>query len=1456
MDSKFPRGVNKEKQRVFNPNDETDQLQPILSNTGGNPKGRDLNSGAGELLGTPKEEIGEVPNMHLKFILHGVEIIGDLSAFSLAKAKGLVRYGHNGALTQKSYGSTFNFITINYLVAHVRGLNEVSSKVFLTVGLCDQFINPHATSEFQKYYSELISLLIAKGAQDILILVPPPNLRTTHFLDFEFLQHIRQVVKQTMGPPGSYLALMNIDPLCFTLIDESFDILGVRPVPAPRGGTTRHPNISINTRAYDVQNRSKQYFLTRYVAEAMETYIQQFSHHCDSRPPAPKQVEVERPFTQDGSESEPMPLVKSPHEPAVVEPREGSEAIPSIQAASVGKLLPEPELRTFMYLPMYLKSGKLGALVDTGASLGVIREDICRDILEKDPQLVRSHRLTVPVVMRVADGDVMTLTEIVAIRFGVTADVQLYAYFVVAPKLIQEIIIGMAMLRRYKSIINIGESTITFALPAGVHCTVAVESAVTEWRSFTIEPLNLEPFIQEDLDFLMAEQAQLCHINDPIEPIRKELMAQVDRAVSEKTITPKEANEALSELIPLAHAFGPETGSYKWGEVKFEFVLTQPWVKKTYGTALIYQKQIRAELQRMLQCGMIEVRDSEWIHPIVVVPKSGESIRICIDASSLNSTLKPIHHDTRKIEQILLEPSTGGLFSSFDFSQGFMQVPLAPEAGKYLAFQFEGITYCYKTLPYGTAVSSAIFNRIVRSVVYRGKPWDEPETSTPNFNVSDTYVRTYVDDILIQTPNFKEHLAQMRIMLENVIKSGMTLGIKKSTLFVRRINFLGHQLQEGFVTKNLEKAKFFVEFEKQHLKGDKLIFPRKQTVQRLVGFLNWFSRFIPDFAADVEPFLELIRSPPPLKTSDTHLKAYYSLKHKFLQDFRLHRLRFDRPFYIKIRPAEAWATGCIFQRGDTGDSNVVTFFSFRFPEVATNKVSDIRGYYALYYLLFRFKDLLVGTKIILDQEIGRIIRKYHESVEVGGVLAKWYMVIAAFDLDYSGTSENDFKKIIEMLEQFSSVTCETITDDLMCLEDIHAITRSMTKLKGPDLNPEIISDTAKPTASEDKRSTPIINPCFRDIPEEMLECVSEALERLAEHQANDPFCQAKVKEVTEIRSSSFVREKGILYKKTSDEFLLQVIPKHMIVDLIRYLHIAYCHPGIAKTILIFKRQFYHCGIDAIVVSIISQCIDCKHNKISSVGTEPQFQSTLVSSVGTLFVDHFGPLPIKRGGVQAVLVAMDRLSNYVQYQPVGSLTAAVTIKAMDKIINHFTEIGVVIHTVVTDNAPCFRSAEWARFLAGRNVRMKKVTPYNPNANAVERQMRELGTGLRMRLNHDGEVATSHRLWDRELDFLQNTSNETPKSHRYSPKQILGLPQLSRDPTESIPIHCPDPIFLAQELLADRSTSIDFVIRNNPSPRATTTKFSRDGQGRVVIFCDGAARSDPSGATSIAAASIWV
>jgi hypothetical protein len=66
---------------------------------------------------------------------------------------------------------------------------------------------------------------------------------------------------------------------------------------------------------------------------------------------------------------------------------------------------------------------------------------------------------------------------------------------------------------------------------------------------------------------------------------------------------------------------------------------TRPFRKIPYSLNPVYKKKVKAEIDRILEAGIIEpVEESKWISPMVVQEKNQEGIRICVDLRKLNDS--------------------------------------------------------------------------------------------------------------------------------------------------------------------------------------------------------------------------------------------------------------------------------------------------------------------------------------------------------------------------------------------------------------------------------------------------------------------------------------------------------------------------------------------------------------------------------------------------------------------------------------------------------------------------------------------------------------------------------------------------------------------------------------------------------------------------------------------------
>jgi hypothetical protein len=105
-----------------------------------------------------------------------------------------------------------------------------------------------------------------------------------------------------------------------------------------------------------------------------------------------------------------------------------------------------------------------------------------------------------------------------------------------------------------------------------------------------------------------------------------------------------------------------------------------PVRQRPYRLNLMYKKKLKAEIDRMLESGIIElVEEFEWISPVVVQEKKARGIRICVDMRKLNDTFLHDPFPTPFTDEVL--ENVGGQ-ESYSFIDGFLgshQIKIALE---------------------------------------------------------------------------------------------------------------------------------------------------------------------------------------------------------------------------------------------------------------------------------------------------------------------------------------------------------------------------------------------------------------------------------------------------------------------------------------------------------------------------------------------------------------------------------------------------------------------------------------------------------------------------------------------------------------------------------------------------------------------------------------------------------
>jgi len=174
--------------------------------------------------------------------------------------------------------------------------------------------------------------------------------------------------------------------------------------------------------------------------------------------------------------------------------------------------------------------------------------------------------------------------------------------------------------------------------------------------------------------------------------------------------------------------------------------------------------KVRAELERMERLGVVRrvQEPTDWCSGMVVVPKPGGKVRICVDLTRLNESVCRERHPLPAVEQTLAQLAGARVFTKLDANSGFWQIPLAEESALLTTFKTPFGRFCFNRLPFGITSAPEHFQRRMAEILQDVEG-----------------VVCLMDDVLVHGKSQEEHDRRLMVVLQKLQDAGLTLNQKK-----------------------------------------------------------------------------------------------------------------------------------------------------------------------------------------------------------------------------------------------------------------------------------------------------------------------------------------------------------------------------------------------------------------------------------------------------------------------------------------------------------------------------------------------------------------------------------------------------------------------------------------------------------------------------------------------------
>ena len=780
--------------------------------------------------------------------------------------------------------------------------------------------------------------------------------------------------------------------------------------------------------------------------------------------------------------------------------------------------------------------------------------------------------------------------------------------------------------------------------------------------------------------------------------------------------------------------------------------------------------EVKNHLSDLLANGWIKQSYSPYSSPMVCVRKKNGDLRLCIDFRKLNKKTIADKQPIPRIQDILDSLKGQVWFTTLDMSQAYHQGEIHKNSRKYTAFSTPWSLHEWIRIPYGIMNAPAGFQRFINNCLCQ---------------LRDKVCTAYLDDILVYSKTFEEHIENVKKVLQCLRKKGVKLNPGKCNLFQKEIRYLGRLVSEKGYRPDPQDIEAL----------DKCKVPPKNIgdLRSVIGLLGYYRIYIKDFSRKLKPIYDLLQKNSDgkdiNKQVDSKKKINWKSEYQVIINEMVEYLKsprviaypdFSIPFTIHCDASQNGLGAVLYQKQE-GKTRIISLASRTLTPAEKNYYmhSGKLEFLALKWAVtVRLSDYLINGppfEVVTDNNPLTYVLT---TVKLNTTGLRWVSELANyhFSISYrSGKKHVDADFLSRHpVDDFERVKDEA--DKMISSEDINLVFASVSH-KDEDLIKNIRIDTldlkhevnvgekriTKEEIVEAQKDDKVISPVYK-IVEKQLNLKKSERKMLS----NESIILLK-------QRKKLCIENGVLYRRTKTLNQL-VLPERFHSLVYSELHEKLAHLSSERVLELARKRFYWPKMKKSIEYFIRKrcrCIISKRPNVPDRAPLIPIKSTFPFEIISI---DFMKLDMAKGGFQYVLVVCDHFTKFVQVYATKNKSA---LTAADKIFNEFILKFGFPKRIHHDQGKEFHNGLFRRLHQLSGIMASKTTPYHPMGDGQTERMNRTILNMLKTL----EEKEKHN-WKNHLSKLAFAYNSTVhKTTGYSPCYLM-FGRLPRLPIDSI------------------------------------------------------------------------
>lgn len=556
----------------------------------------------------------------------------------------------------------------------------------------------------------------------------------------------------------------------------------------------------------------------------------------------------------------------------------------------------------------------------------------------------------------------------------------------------------------------------------------------------------------------------------------------------------------------------------------------EPKYHKNRTVPYALREKVDQELQRQVDSGVIvPVKNSDWASPIVIVPKSNGSVRICADYKvSVNKQIEDHVYVLPTVEDLLAKLK-GERFTKIDLANAFLQLPLDEESQKILTITTPRGLFQPTRLPFGIKTAPLLFQQVMDKILH---------------GLED--VVCYIDDILITAKDDTQHLQTLQEVLKRLSENGIHANKDKCTFMSEEIQYLGYGIKKSGIVPLEDRIQAIVDAPKPS---------DKSTLMSLLGAVNYYEKFIPNRAHLLAPLYRLLRNDVAWEWTKHCDDAVDAVKSILTSNRLLTHFDPDKDLVLAC-DASPYGVGCVLSHRVGDSERPIAYASKALTAAEKNYPQIEREALAIIFGTRRFQKYLYGRKFKLITDHKPLTAIFGEKKGIPALAAlrlqRWSVLLSAYDYEivYRKSQDHGNADYLSRHVNLNNVSIQDLESQSNCYSIV-------TEL------PLNYKDIATATKSD-----------------KVLSRVTDYIQNGWPNSVEQPF------DVYQRRKLELSMERGCVLWGTR-----VVIPEKHISQILEELHAQ--HFGVVRTKALARSYVWFPGLDGAIEAMIKSCSTCQ-----------------------------------------------------------------------------------------------------------------------------------------------------------------------------------------------------------------------------------------------------------------------